>query len=63
VTPATTPERWQVGCESCHGPGGSHLEDTQAMYGVIIEDACLDCHTEHDSPEFDYESYLPVVVH
>jgi len=63
VTPSTTPDRWQVGCETCHGPGAGHLKDTAAPYGMILAEACVDCHTDHDSPEFDYETYLPKVVH
>ena len=63
VTPALTPDRWQVGCESCHGPGAGHLEDNHAPYGYIVEEACIECHTPHDSPDFDYETYLPKVTH
>jgi hypothetical protein len=63
VTPATTPDLWQVGCESCHGPGAGHIADNQAPYGIIVEEACADCHTSHDSPDFDYETYFPKVVH
>ena len=63
ATAATTPDFWQVGCESCHGPGGAHVEDTAAPYGIIVEDACTPCHTSHDSPDWDYETYLPKTVH
>jgi hypothetical protein len=44
---ASTPERLQVQCEACHGPGGAHLIDPQSVpMPATGADACIRCHTE-----------------
>jgi 2',3'-cyclic-nucleotide 2'-phosphodiesterase (5'-nucleotidase family) len=77
VTPRGSPHMKHVQCEACHGPGGDHTRDptgeraadstaapgTQARYGLITEASCTNCHTEHNSPEFDYREYLERVKH
>lgn len=49
-----------VQCESCHGPGSNHSEKS----GIIRntgERGCVTCHDNKNSPEFDYNEYLPMV--
>lgn len=63
ITPRGTPQFKGVQCEACHGPGGTHRDDPTAAYGEITEAVCIVCHTQHNSPEFDYERYLRNVMH
>ncbi len=63
ATPASTPAMWNVGCESCHGPGAAHVRDTAAAYGAVTEATCKGCHTGSNSPKFDYAAYRPKIVH
>lgn len=61
---AVTPHLKSVQCESCHGPGSVHLEKPQVQgYGAISQATCLQCHDKGNSPDFDYEKYLPKVRH
>lgn len=44
-----------VGCESCHGAGGAHVEDPRStMRRAVAEDVCARCHDAAHSPQFDY---------
>ncbi|MEN8262615.1 MAG: multiheme c-type cytochrome [Nitrospirota bacterium] len=58
----TTPGLANVQCESCHGIGRKHLTDYSPMNSVT-EMTCLKCHTEENSPEFDYPVYLEKIKH
>ncbi|MDD3471085.1 MAG: multiheme c-type cytochrome [Thermoguttaceae bacterium] len=73
-----TPQLAGVGCESCHGPGGSHI---QAEAGTDIalqkqlreslhltpmeaeQQNCIGCHDGDNSPDFDFKLYHPVIDH
>jgi hypothetical protein len=74
----TTPKLVNVGCESCHGPGENHIdaeirgdEPTQlsmrAAMRLTMEEAdreqCITCHDLDNSPDFDFETYWPKIVH
>lgn len=60
-------------CENCHGPGGEHVADptNAAIRQAIHRDAtdfeknhrCIKCHSEDDSPHFDFGKYWPKVMH
>mgnify|MGYP001095166686 FL=1 len=63
ATPKSTPDRWNVGCEACHGAGAVHTQDPAQPYGVITEGLCVTCHDAHNSPRFDYASYRPRILH
>jgi hypothetical protein len=56
----------RVGCESCHGPGGNHIEEGTAKVGSIVSladkcDSCVilqicgSCHDGANDPGFEFE--------
>ena len=58
-----TPALTDVGCENCHDVGGNHVKNPQKGYGQVTKADCLTCHTAENSPQFDYEVYLPKIRH
>jgi peroxiredoxin len=53
-----------VGCETCHGRGGGHLETGgKAASRGDYRSACLKCHDQEHSLGFDYATFLPKVSH
>jgi peroxiredoxin len=63
---AEYPDLAAVGCESCHGPGGKHVETEGLESGSIIAlgdkcDSCVvlqicgSCHDEANDPGFEFE--------
>jgi Cytochrome c554 and c-prime len=56
-----------VQCETCHGPGSSHVagggnEEPLAIKRDTPEAVCLGCHTEHHSDTFQFEAYMRDIV-
>lgn len=47
-----------VQCEQCHGPGSLHALKPAKGYGRIndVKAACLSCHTQQISPNFDLQA-------
>ena len=43
-----------VGCETCHGPGGKHIvhPSNQNIRGTVEKKICLECHNQKHSPGF-----------
>lgn len=60
---ASTPELAGVQCEVCHGPGKGHVEDFSLPMRLIDESICRSCHTETNSPEFDFKKYFEKIRH
>jgi len=58
-----TPHLANVGCESCHGPGRTHVESPGKRYGATGLPTCTACHDIENSPDFDYYSYVGRVAH
>jgi hypothetical protein len=62
-TPEKTPQLADVGCESCHGPGGQHIDDWQHSMAANGEAACKPCHTIDNSPNFEFKKYWDQIKH
>ena len=74
-----TPELIDTGCENCHGPGSKHvaaelrgdddavLEQLRKAMVITKEDSkkwqCITCHDGDNSPEFNFDTYWPLVEH
>lgn len=60
-----TPNRTQVGCESCHGPSQGHVRNPKipTAYAGEARNHCTGCHDRENSPKFDYDSYWPQIDH
>jgi len=43
--------------------GSTAAVGERVPYGIITERSCTGCHTEHNSPEFEYNKYLKDVKH
>jgi len=55
-----------VGCETCHGRGGTHLSEKPPEALRVEPDYeafCKTCHSPKHSLGFDYASFLPLVSH
>ncbi len=50
-----------VQCESCHGYGTEHSRD--GKWRAQAQDACITCHDQENSPEFDYTTYWEKIKH
>ncbi len=78
LSEAKTPNLVNVGCESCHGPGGAHVaaetgsdvalqEKLQKAMVITKEESekrqCGTCHDLDNSPDFEFKDYWPQVEH
>lgn len=62
ISITATPELAGVQCEACHGPGKEHVKDFRPMRPVN-EAVCVTCHTQDNSPRFDYKTYHERIAH
>jgi hypothetical protein len=50
-----------VQCEVCHGPGSRHVDsggDATLIQRNVPKTRCFNCHNEHHSPKFNYDTYV-----
>ena len=62
---ALSSERFDVGCESCHGGSEVHRRTTSVVtpVGNRAKDRCLNCHDRENSPYFEYDAYWNKIRH
>jgi hypothetical protein len=58
-----SPERADVQCEACHGPGAAHVESPAAGYGDTGAERCASCHTPENSPDYQFQAYWERIRH
>lgn len=67
IDPQITPDRLNVQCEVCHGPGQRHIETSgaEALDKPLGPDGpvCLQCHNRSHSPLFNFDQYWPKIQH
>jgi 2',3'-cyclic-nucleotide 2'-phosphodiesterase (5'-nucleotidase family) len=53
-----------VGCESCHGPSSKHIrsQNKTGTSRAVAESICRGCHTEEQSPGFDFAQAIKEVL-
>lgn len=58
-----------VGCESCHGPGGEHVKlrraggEVDVHFRPVGAGDCQKCHHGEFSRPFDYATFWPAIAH
>jgi hypothetical protein len=65
VSPTTTPDLKDVGCENCHGPGSEHIRSLGAAETSGPISVCTDCHTTERSTEYAayQQQYFEKTIH
>lgn len=65
VSAKRSQQQVNVGCESCHGPSQQHAADPQVRtpFYKSASLTCVRCHDHENSPQFDYDSYWPMIEH
>ncbi|MFI5400339.1 MAG: multiheme c-type cytochrome, partial [SAR324 cluster bacterium] len=71
VSADITPQLAAVQCESCHGPGRTHVEDPAKVKMTALgtgspqpgEATCRTCHRGAHSPKFAFPAYWARIVH
>ena len=52
-----------VQCEACHGNGHAHVADPDVGTPRDAREACRDCHTVDQTPDFDFDTYWDRIRH
>jgi hypothetical protein len=52
-----------VGCENCHGPSQSHVQNPAVHTAFLPRDQCVRCHDGENSPGFDAEAAWQLIQH
>ena len=60
---AKSPQLFDVGCESCHGPSSRHVAEVKTRTPFVAKDQCIGCHDRENSPAFDYQPYWEKIIH
>lgn len=64
VAEEKTPHLTNVGCESCHGAGATHIAaPEQVKMPKVGKDSCAPCHRLDHSPNFKYPEYWDKIKH
>lgn len=63
VSAGRSPDRVNVGCENCHGPSQSHVENPDRKTPFDAKDQCMRCHDRENSPRFSYNLYWEKIKH
>ena len=60
----STPQLANVQCEACHGPGRAHTQAPAKGFGFMETPVgCVQCHTQANSPDFNFATYWPKIKH
>lgn len=60
---ATSLDRTDVGCESCHGPSSEHNAIPSTKTPWAARGKCQGCHDHENSPQFSMDSYWQKITH
>ncbi len=58
-----SPDRTDVGCESCHGPSQAHMLTPTVRTPYTAADQCIRCHDRDHSPNYEYDVYWSRIMH
>jgi len=63
VSVKQSPNLFDVGCESCHGPSSQHVKEVKTRTPFVAKDQCISCHDRENSPNFAYQPYWEKIIH
>lgn len=63
VSHQASTQRFNVGCENCHGPSSLHVANVTTRTPYDAKQQCIQCHDHENSPTFDFDSYWNKIKH